>query len=926
MGTSDGTVLGTTKILNNGPDDSRFNLVIVAEGFQNSEQSDFNDLCDELVTALQAEPWYPVLGGAINIHRLNVASTDSGTDDPLTCDDGSSGPGTTAATYFDSTFCGGAGVRRCLSGDESIVRDTLDAQLPAWHVAGALVNTTDRGGCRSGNVFWAALSSDWKAVTIHELGHAAFNLGDEYQTLRGCDSGETDRDNWSDGEPMRRNLTTVTDRSTLKWRNLVAPEVPIPTMVNPDCTECDERPNVLVDDLQVGLFEGASTYHCGIYRPAYKCKMRDSSQPFCPVCVQAMAEDLSEFITPAPTLEVVPTFLDFGNVAHDLTLYLSFEVRNRRVGFPGTLQVDLTVPSGEFSYAPGVETSFLLPAPVLESYTSRMIFVAFTASSTGGTDFLGSLQVTSAEDPANSPITVDLQARAVPPPPVDSVLVIDRSGSMNGATGVPGQTKIDHAIEAANLYLSLLKDNDRVGLVRYNHVANRPGDVLLDLEVAGNGSAATGRANVRAQLTLANLNPSGLTTIGGGILLGSDVLDAAVADSRAIVVLTDGIQNTAPDIPGATSTVSAKTPRQRVFAVGLGLNQLEDKLHQIASATNGVAQITGDLVGHREFLLQKLYVQILSDVSDEALVTDPRSVVPPAQSRSTTVYLGEVDVSADFIVLFRQLEPFPPCLRVWLEAPDGTIITPSDTTTLPNVQFSQRNGHMLFRWQFPAFPDRPLAHVGPWRVWVENFTREPILRMTRCTENGGLPLYYSVMCKARSDFRLGGQIIQSSYTPGSPMTIILEPTLYGQPIELESPVEVQMIRPDDTVRKIVLERDEYGLYRGSFTDTALVGPYHAIAEVSAVSPAGNRITRYRQMTGIIFVPGSPDGGGPGGGDNANECEEARELIRRLAEIIEVCCADEGQKDQIRHVSTEFLVDELSRRLLVLQRGSSSPAE
>ena len=34
MGTNDGTVLGTTKILDNGPNDSKLNIVIVAEGFK----------------------------------------------------------------------------------------------------------------------------------------------------------------------------------------------------------------------------------------------------------------------------------------------------------------------------------------------------------------------------------------------------------------------------------------------------------------------------------------------------------------------------------------------------------------------------------------------------------------------------------------------------------------------------------------------------------------------------------------------------------------------------------------------------------------------------------------------------------------------------------------------------------------------------
>ena len=188
----------------------------------------------------------------------------------------------------------------------------------------------------------------------------------------------------------------------------------------------------------------------------------------------------------------------------------------------------------------------------------------------------------------------------------------------------------------------LIKTHYRIGVVRFNDVAGDPADVLLHMEVAGGPGDGMGRDNANNNLTTANLNPSGNTSIGAGILLGSDVLDSAVADSRALIVLTDGRQNTDPDIPDATATVSTKVPKQRVFAVGLGLNQLEDKLVQIASVTNGVAQITGDLVGYKEFLLQKLYVQILSDVSDEAFVKDPLGIVLPGQKRAQSIYLAKL--------------------------------------------------------------------------------------------------------------------------------------------------------------------------------------------------------------------------------------------------------------------------------------------
>ena len=821
-----------------------------------SEQSDFETACDDFVTTLQAEAWFPILGGAINVHRLNVASDESGADDPATCGDGSAGSGASPATYFDSSFCN-SGIRRCLAGNETIVRDELDAALPEWHVAAVLVNTSQRGGCASNDVFWTALSSDWKDVVLHELGHAAFGLADEYQVWAGCDI-DTDRDNAPLGEPPEPNVTANTSAATLKWRNLLSPGMPVPTMLNPDCTECDERPNAVSDDHAIGLYEGAKYYHCGRFRPAYTCRMRDSGQTFCRVCLEAVAAELGTFITPTPALEVEPASLDFGDVGEGMTMYRALTVRNRQSGFPGQLRVTLTALASEFTYPPETELAFTLPAPILEAATERLVFVAFTAPTSGGPLFADSLDVASVDDPGSSPIAVTLQGRAIEPPPVDSVLVIDRSGSMSEPTGLTGETKRDHAIAAANLYVSLLKEVDRIGIVRYNDQSVAPGDVLLTMRVAGVEGSGAGRLAAWSVLTPANLDPNGFTSIGSGIIRGSALLDSAVADARALVVLTDGLQNTDPDIADAQAVVAGKSPAQRVFAVGLGLNQLEDTLDEIATVTNGVAQITGDLVDAKEFLLQKLYVQILADIGDEAFIRDPVSTLFPQQQRATPVFIGETDIAADFVVVLRPNFLFPKYLDVWLEAPDGTIVRPADAGTV-NMRFVQQNTHLYFRCQFPVVPGRIGTHAGRWRVWVRNLTGRVQTSAAVVAGAGGAPLVYSVMAKARSDLRLGGRLRQSSYAPGSSMFVTLEPTLYGLPVAVSEPVRVDVLRPDGAPRSLVLTRTVDGTYEGTYVDTPLIGPYLFTAEVSARTPLGHAVTRFRQLTGIIFKPGPRSG-------------------------------------------------------------------
>ena len=100
MSTSDGTVVGTTQVFGNAPRNRAFNVVLLAEGFRDTEQSAFNNTANDLVSALLATAPFNRLQRAINIFRVNVHSTDSGADNP--------DAGTTVNTYFDATF-GSAG-------------------------------------------------------------------------------------------------------------------------------------------------------------------------------------------------------------------------------------------------------------------------------------------------------------------------------------------------------------------------------------------------------------------------------------------------------------------------------------------------------------------------------------------------------------------------------------------------------------------------------------------------------------------------------------------------------------------------------------------------------------------------------------------------------------------------------------------------
>lgn len=288
MGTADGTIVGTTKVVDHGANTDKWNLVVLGDGFRAADQAAYTAAVDALANRLKATAPFDGVWDRINVHRVDVHSTEAGADDPATCADGSGPAGGTAVsakTYFDSTFCGGnPPVRRLLVADQALAVTTANAQVPQWDALLMVVNTTTYGGS-GGTLATYSLAANAIEIALHEMGHAAFGLADEYEYLSGCSSGEAGHDTDTDPEPSEPNVTKETDRTKVKWRAQINAGTAVPTTRNADCTKCDPQASPVAAGT-VGLFEGARYFHCGAFRPAYDCRMRTLGQEYCPVCQQ----------------------------------------------------------------------------------------------------------------------------------------------------------------------------------------------------------------------------------------------------------------------------------------------------------------------------------------------------------------------------------------------------------------------------------------------------------------------------------------------------------------------------------------------------------------------------------------------------------------------------------------------------------------
>lgn len=295
MTTSDGRVLGVTTVVESGPPSRRWNLVVLGDGFQESELGAYAAHVQQFVDRLFATSPFDRLRTAINVHRVDVASVESGADDPVAC----GGTGATPRTYFDASFCT-AGIQRLLVVDDVTAFTVAGDAVPQWHMILVVVNSTVYGGS-GGGVAVYSVAGGAEEIAVHEMGHTAFGLADEYEYFAGC-GVDTDRDRHPGFEPVEPNVTIDADPATLKWRDLVRPGTPLPTTTNPECRQCDPQPNPLPAGT-VGAYEGARYYHCGAYRPQFDCRMRALGSPFCAVCARRIGQTL------APYLEevVVPT-------------------------------------------------------------------------------------------------------------------------------------------------------------------------------------------------------------------------------------------------------------------------------------------------------------------------------------------------------------------------------------------------------------------------------------------------------------------------------------------------------------------------------------------------------------------------------------------------------------------------------------------
>jgi L-Lysine epsilon oxidase N-terminal/L-lysine epsilon oxidase C-terminal domain/von Willebrand factor type A domain len=501
------------------------------------------------------------------------------------------------------------------------------------------------------------------------------------------------------------------------------------------------------------------------------------------------------------------------------------------------------------------------------------------------------------------PITATTAARQT----AAAALVLDHSGSMADDRG-DGLSKYQSLMDAASILVDVMVQGDALGIVRFNQTA----DKLLDVLPLGDPTDVydTSRTNAKNIIKGGQLSPGGSTSIGNGIDLGRQILDAtgSTYDIRAMMVLTDGMENEPKWIADVASEIDSKT-----YSVGLGKpeNISVPALETISGNNGGYCLITGAVSNDNQFILMKYFIQILAGINNTEIVLDPEGQLFPGNQQAIPFQLTESDAGADIILL----TPYPNAVNFRLRSPIGSIIEPWQATSGSGILYVLSQNVSYYRIVLPwlSEPGRP-QQAGTWEALLsigkpnqqgnqgssrEAWTRthfkgtasNALLEQYGTTARDVRTLPYNLVVHSYSDLSLRATLIQSGYEPGATIKIHATVAMAGMPAVDGISCWVEIKRPDSTQNIINLVADISGQFNASFS-TSLPGVYTCRIRARGRSGKGYPFNREQTLTAVVWK-GGDNQGGPSSGQNNPIIDWLCKKDERICQLLNCFLASNG---------------------------------
>ena len=296
-------------VFENGPPEQKVDLLILGDGYTQSEMPKFHADVKRLVGVLFDTPPFRERRKDFNVRAIDLPSQDSGIDRPS--------DGIWKRTSLGTTYDIFGSERYALTFDNRTFRDVA-AQAP-YEVVEILLNGATYGGGGIYNLYGTCATGSGSSsyVFVHEFGHHFSALADEYYTSDVAYDTTT-----AIVEPWEPNITAATESKAIKWADLIEAPTPLPTPWGKEEYEAyskkiqerrkalrarhapeSEMDALFKEELEwgrpflarppwggaVGLFEGAGYRTKGLYRASTDCIMfTRNPDRFCPVCSRAI--------------------------------------------------------------------------------------------------------------------------------------------------------------------------------------------------------------------------------------------------------------------------------------------------------------------------------------------------------------------------------------------------------------------------------------------------------------------------------------------------------------------------------------------------------------------------------------------------------------------------------------------------------------
>ena len=385
---------------------------------------------------------------------------------------------------------------------------------------------------------------------------------------------------------------------------------------------------------------------------------------------------------------------------------------------------------------------------------------------------------------------------------------------------------------------------------------------------------STADTKTLAKSAIDSLYSRGMTSIGGGLQRGQEQLSTRGNANHpwAIVLLSDGLENTAPYVADVLPTIKAS--KTVVHTIGLGSDADEALMLDIASQTGGTyhfAPTPEELSG--------IYNTISGAVADRQTLLATTGVAQQGVTDQIDVVVDSTVSEATFSVSWSNSSN---TIDLTLRKPNGDIIDPTVAASDPNIEYVAGSTYRYYRIEAPTLV------AGVWQMRITGGSISAAAGKGVIATTSGEP--YVARVTARASLTMRFYLGRDDYLTMEPAKLIVtlsdnQPILGATvTVEVEPPSQAaQAIRSSEWIEvngdtvpdpaKVAEVRAAYaqsttsvtlyddgmhddgaandGVYANTFSGTYIEGTYVFSASASGTSNTGEAFARQAELSTYI---------------------------------------------------------------------------